>query len=64
MDFTVHTAARLIAERDPWLDQMPEPQVLDAGLVDEGRRIPIARVQAMHEGRRRARARRGDGGQV
>jgi bifunctional non-homologous end joining protein LigD len=63
LDFTVRTAARLIVERDPWLDQMPEPQVLHADLVDEGHRIPIARVQAMHEGRRRARARRGDGGQ-
>jgi bifunctional non-homologous end joining protein LigD len=27
--------------------------------VEEGRAIPIARVQAMHEGKRRARARRG-----
>jgi bifunctional non-homologous end joining protein LigD len=27
-------------------------------LVEEGRTIPVARVQAMHEGRRRARARR------
>src|SRR6266545_3974311 len=30
-----------------------------AGLIEEGRAIPIARVQAMHEGKRRARARRG-----
>jgi bifunctional non-homologous end joining protein LigD len=60
-DFTVHTAARLIADGDPWADQMPEPQALDAGLVEEGHTIPIARVQAMHEGKRRARARRSEG---
>ncbi len=58
-DFTVHTAARLIADGDPWADQMPTPQPLRAELVDEGRAIPVARVQAMHEGKRRARARRG-----
>jgi bifunctional non-homologous end joining protein LigD len=57
-DFTIHTAARLVAGRDPWADQLPDPQALDAGLVEEGRTIPIARVQAMHEGKRRARARR------
>jgi hypothetical protein len=37
---------------------MPAPQALDPGLIEEGRGIPIARVQAMHEGKRRARARR------
>jgi hypothetical protein len=37
---------------------MPAPQVLPADLVAEGRAIPVARVQAMHEGKRRARARR------
>jgi DNA ligase D len=59
-DFTVHTAARLIADRDPWADEMPEPQRLDSDLIEEGRAIPVARVQAMHEGKRRARARRKD----
>ncbi len=58
-DFTVRTAARLVAGSDPWADLMPEPQRLDAGLIEEGRAIPVARVQAMHEGKRRARARRG-----
>jgi bifunctional non-homologous end joining protein LigD len=57
-DFTVHTAARLLAERDPWADLMPAPQVLPADLIEEGHTIPIARVAAMHEGKRRARARR------
>jgi len=57
-DFTVHTAAGLIVDGDPWAKQMPEPQQLDADLIEEGRAIPVARVQAMHEGKRRARARR------
>jgi bifunctional non-homologous end joining protein LigD len=57
-DFTVHTAAALIAERDPWADGMPGPQRLRAELLEEGHTIPIARVQAMHEGKRRARSRR------
>jgi hypothetical protein len=37
---------------------MPEPQELPAELIEHGRTIPVARVQAMHEGKRRARARR------
>jgi DNA ligase D len=57
-DFTVHTAASLLGEGDPWAEAMPPPQQLDAALVEEGHGIPVARVQAMHEGRRRARARR------
>ncbi len=57
-DFTVHTAPKLIGDGDPWAYDMPAPQRLPAELVDEGRAIPIARVQAMHEGKRRARARR------
>ena len=58
-EFTVRTAARLIAEGDPWAEGMPEPQGLRPDLIEEGRTIPVARVQAMHEGKRRARARRG-----
>lgn len=57
-DFTVHTALQLLGDRDPWAEQMPEPQRLSAALVEEGTAIPVARVQAMHEGKRRARARR------
>jgi DNA ligase D-like protein (predicted polymerase) len=57
-DFTVHNAAKAIADGDPWATLMPAPQHLPADLVDEGRAIPGARVQAMHEGKRRARARR------
>jgi bifunctional non-homologous end joining protein LigD len=57
-DFTVHTALGQLGDRDPWAAQMPEPQHLSAELIDEGRAIPVARVQAMHEGKRRARNRR------
>ncbi|WP_069161504.1 non-homologous end-joining DNA ligase [Nocardia altamirensis] len=57
-DFTVRTAAALLGDRDPWAVEMPAPYALPADLVEEGHTIPIARVQAMHEGKRRARARR------
>jgi DNA ligase D-like protein (predicted polymerase) len=57
-DFTLHTALERLDDRDPWRDRMPGPQSLRADLVAEGHTIPVARVQAMHEGKRRARARR------
>jgi DNA ligase D len=57
-DFTVHTAPQLLGDGDPWAAHMPGPQRLSADLVEEGRAVPVARVQAMHEGKRRARARR------
>jgi bifunctional non-homologous end joining protein LigD len=57
-DFTIHNAAELLAGADPWADRMPKPQRLDADLLAEGHTVPVARVQAMHEGKRRARARR------
>jgi bifunctional non-homologous end joining protein LigD len=57
-DFTIHTAARLLAGADPWANRMPRPQPLRPDLIEEGRAIPVARVQAMHEAKRRARARR------
>jgi DNA ligase D len=57
-DFTVRTAAALLGARDPWTDDMPAPQTLPADLVAEGHTIPVARVAAMHEGKRRARARK------
>ncbi|MGH3243226.1 MAG: ATP-dependent DNA ligase, partial [Spirillospora sp.] len=56
--FTVRNAAGLLGDRDPWAELMPPPQRLPDDLVAEGHTIPIARVQAMHEGKRRARARR------
>jgi len=56
-DFTIHTAARRLDGSDPWATAMPGPQPLDADLVEEGHAIPIPRVAAMHEGKRRKRAR-------
>jgi bifunctional non-homologous end joining protein LigD len=56
-DFNLHTAARLVVDGDPWAERMPSPQHLNTDLIDEGRSIPIARVQAMHKGKRRARRR-------
>ena len=57
-EFTVHTAPGLLSGGDPWAETMPAPQQLPDHLVDEGHRIPVARVAAMHEGKRRARERR------
>jgi DNA ligase D-like protein (predicted polymerase) len=59
-DFTVHTAIDALGGRDPWADSMPQPQRLPTDLIEQGRAIPVARVAAMHEGKRRARARRRD----
>ena len=57
-DFTVHTALRQLRDRDPWREHMPDPQPLPPDLIEEGHAIPGGRVQAMHEGKRRARAAR------
>jgi DNA ligase D len=57
-DFTVHSALEHLDGRDPWSELMPARQALPAELIEEGRGIPAGRVQAMHEGKRRARARR------
>jgi DNA ligase D len=57
-DFTVHTAREHLDVADAWAARMAQPQSLPADLVEEGRAIPVARVAAMHEGKRRARARR------
>jgi DNA ligase D-like protein (predicted polymerase) len=55
-DFTIRTAPALLGDADPWSAALPEPQQLPASLIEEGHAIPIARVQAMHEGKRRKRA--------
>jgi DNA primase len=60
-DFTIHTALAMLSGRDRWTELMPEPNLLSEELVAEGRLIPIARVQALHEGKRRARAQRQGG---
>jgi DNA ligase D-like protein (predicted polymerase) len=56
-DFTVRTAAALLADGRPdWADLLPGPQRIDPGLIELGHTIPVARVAAMHEGKRRKRA--------
>jgi len=57
-DFTVRSVMGLLDGHAAWAGELPAPQVLPPELVEEGRAIPVARVQAMHEGKRRARARR------
>jgi bifunctional non-homologous end joining protein LigD len=60
-DFTIHAALDRLGDRDPWTAELPEPQAIPAELVEEGHTIQPGRVQAMHEGKRRARARREKG---
>ena len=48
-DFTVRTRF----DGDPWTELMPAAQRLPGDLVEEGHTIPVARVVAMHEGKRR-----------
>ena len=60
-DFTVRNTPALLGTADRWAAQLPAPQSLPDDLLEEGRAIPIARVVAMHEGKRRARARRAAG---
>ena len=60
-DFTVHTALERLGDGDPWAAEMPAPQRLPADLIAQGHTIPVARVAAMHEGKRRAKARREQG---
>ena len=57
-EFTIHNAAQLACERPSWNDLLPKSQRLPATLIDAGTAIPLGRVQAMHEGKRRARATR------
>lgn len=61
-DFTIHTALDRLDDAGPWLADVPAGQALPAELVEEGRQIAPGRVQAMHEGKRRARAARKDAG--
>ena len=57
-EFTIHTAIDQLGDNDPWAEGMPARQVLSAELIEEGHAIPLGRVEAMHEGKRRARAER------
>src|SRR4051794_32578250 len=55
-EITVRTAGERIGDGDPWRELLPDPQRLPAELVADGHTIPVARVAAMHEGKRRKRA--------
>lgn len=57
-DVTVRTAGERLGHGDAWTAALPEPQQLPQDLVAQGHTIPIARVVAMHEGRRRKKAER------
>jgi DNA ligase D len=56
-DFTIHNAVAQLDRAGPWMDGLA-PQRLPAALLEEGHEIPTPRVRAMHEGKRRKRARR------
>ena len=55
-DFTVRSVLPLPGA-DPWQAILPPPQRVPADVIEQGHAIPIARVVAMHEGKRRKRAR-------
>jgi bifunctional non-homologous end joining protein LigD len=57
-DFTILNAAEQLGDRDPWAEALAVPQRIPADLIAEGHGIPVPRVAAMHEGKRRAKARR------
>jgi DNA ligase D-like protein (predicted polymerase) len=57
-DFTIHTALDALGGGDPWASLMPGEQRISEALIAEGHAIPTPRVRAMHEGKRRARARK------
>ena len=59
-DFTIHNAVAALGGSDPWAEHMPAPQTLPAALIEEGHTVPGGRVAAMHEGKRRARAKQTD----
>ncbi len=64
-DVTISNALDVIGDDDPWTATMPSPIRLPTVLVEEGHTIPIPRVAAMHEGkRRRARAARDAGNET
>jgi DNA ligase D-like protein (predicted polymerase) len=52
-DFTLRTAPALVGDANPWAALMPAPQPLPVDLVEQGRTIPAARAQALHEELRR-----------
>jgi bifunctional non-homologous end joining protein LigD len=57
-EFTIKTAVERLEGADSWAEHMPAPQTIPADVIAEGHELPIPRVQAMHEGKRRKRAQR------
>lgn len=57
---TLETVPARLGDRDPWAEDRPDPQTLPADLIAEGHQIPVARVVAMHEGKRRKREQQPD----
>jgi DNA ligase D-like protein (predicted polymerase) len=55
-ELTIRRAPGLLAGHDPWAAALQHRRAVPDDLVAEGRAIPVPRVAAMHEGRRRARA--------
>lgn len=56
-DFTIRNVPALLDGADPWARALPEAQLIPADVIAEGHTIPVARVLAMHEGKRRKRER-------
>jgi DNA primase len=56
-DVTIHDALDRLDAAGPWSEILATEQTLPQELVDEGHAIAVPRVQAMHEGKRRKRAR-------
>ncbi|ACQ82407.1 DNA primase small subunit [Beutenbergia cavernae DSM 12333] len=53
--FTIRSVPAML-DGDPWAASLPSPQTVPADVIAEGHTIPVARVAAMHEGKRRKRA--------
>ncbi|HEY3723029.1 MAG TPA: ATP-dependent DNA ligase [Acidimicrobiia bacterium] len=56
-DVTIHNALDRMDAAGPWRETLGTTQPLPGELVEEGHTIAVPRVQAMHEGKRRKRAR-------
>ena len=55
-DFTILNGVAQMAGRPSWTQPLPEPQALPDELIAEGLEIPVPRVAAMHEAKRRKRS--------
>ncbi|WP_156221294.1 DNA polymerase domain-containing protein [Pseudactinotalea suaedae] len=55
LDFTIRSVPSML-DGDPWAASLPSPQQVPGDVIEEGHTIPVARVAAMHEGKRRKRA--------